>query len=103
MVASYIRSCPVCVFPKPSRRLPVGELQLIDSPTVPSTVQTLGFIVGLPQTRTEDNAILTATDKFTKAVIYPGKGRPTMQENGLFHIRLLTVGSAGHYHLRPGS
>lgn len=74
VVEEYVYACPVCAATKPSRRPPLGELQPIETPTIPFAVQTIDIIVSLPETRTGMTAILTVTDKFSKAIkLVPGK------------------------------
>lgn len=74
VVEKYVHTCPVCAATKPSRKHFMGELQPIETPSVPFAVQTIDIIVSLPTTRTGMNAILTVTDKFTKYIkLVPGK------------------------------
>ncbi|RMZ86659.1 hypothetical protein DV736_g6115, partial [Chaetothyriales sp. CBS 134916] len=74
LIARYVADCAVCKAAKPSHQKPFGELQPIESPSVPFFCQTLDFIVSLPLSRNGYDAILTVTDKFTKFVtLIPGK------------------------------
>ena len=71
---SYVLACPVCNQSKPGRHQPYGQLQPITVPTEPLSVLTMDFVVGLPVSRKGNDAILTITCKFSKAVrIIPGK------------------------------
>ena len=73
-VHEYVSGCPECQMSKPSRKRPVGRLKPIESPTAPFQVLCLDFVVGLPMTNHGMDAILTVTDKFTKAItLIPGK------------------------------
>ena len=74
LAAAYISSCPVCRAARPSTSKPAGKLQPIDTPFIPFFTIAMDFIVGLPVTPDGFDAILTVTDKATKAVkLIPGK------------------------------
>ena len=74
IVRENVMGCPECQQSKPSRRLPPGQLNPIEVPQQPHVTQTLDFIVQLPVTSTEYDAILTVTDAFTKWIrTVPGR------------------------------
>ena len=73
-VEKYINGYPICRASKPSNHLPYGKLQLIESPTSPLVTVAIDFIIGLPESTTGNNCILSITDKFSKFVRFlPGK------------------------------
>ena len=76
-VRSYVLACPECACKRMAHHKPYGFLQPIEAPVKPFDMITIDFIVKLPasvfQGETYD-AILTATDKVSRAVIFaPGK------------------------------
>jgi len=74
-VKRYIGHCPKCVINRTLRHKPHGETQLISTPSIPFQTLTIDFILGLPPSKKfahgeeEFKAAMTATDKFTKAVM----------------------------------
>ena len=79
-VKRYIAHCPKCAINRTLRHKPHGETQPIQTPPFPFHTIAIDFILGLPPSKKfghgneEFNAAMTATDKFTKAVIIlPGK------------------------------
>jgi len=86
-VKRYIGHCPKCVINRTLRHKPHGETQSISTPSIPFHTLAIDFILGLPPSKKfahggeEFNAGMTATDKFTKAVmILPGKDTYTALE-----------------------
>src|SRR4051794_23056635 len=80
-VERYINACPTCNQAKPDCYKPYGELQPITAPDVPFATITLDFIVALPMSSAESDALLTITDKFSKYVkLIPGKMTFTAKE-----------------------
>jgi len=76
-VRSYVLACPECARKRTAHHKPYGFLQPIEAPVKPFDMITIDFITKLPasvfQGETYD-AILTATDKVSRAVIFaPGK------------------------------
>jgi hypothetical protein len=70
----YVLACPQYQVAKPSRRGPLGELNPIEVVGQPHARQTLDFIVGLPETDSGYDSILTVTDAFTKWIrAIPGR------------------------------
>ena len=66
----YIRHCPQCQINQTPRHRLYSALQPIISPARPFHTMTLDFILGLPKSVTDDNTILSVTDKFSKAVTF---------------------------------
>ncbi|KAK7992138.1 hypothetical protein PG988_000932 [Apiospora saccharicola] len=67
-VDDYCKQCPNCKFAEPTRKLPFGDLQPIISPKTPLSVLSMDFIVGLPISRSGNDAILIIVCKLTKFV-----------------------------------
>ena len=65
-VKSYVSGCPECQVSKPSRKLSTGVLTPLQPPTQPHQVRCLDFVVALPETLRQHDAILTVTDGFSK-------------------------------------
>jgi hypothetical protein len=69
----YILSCPTCGLARPRNHKPYGKLRPVPMPSQPLEVICLDFITGLPESQ-GFNAILCATDKFSKAIrLIPGR------------------------------
>jgi hypothetical protein len=66
-VRQYIKTCNSCQIRKPSNEPPLGLLYPIQT-NEPFHTLSLDFITGLPVSIDGKDALLTAIDKFTKAV-----------------------------------
>jgi len=77
VVRTYVSSCPECAKKRTANHKPYGKLQPIEPPVRPFSMLTIDFIMKLPPTifhGVECDAILTATDKTSRAVIFiPGR------------------------------
>jgi hypothetical protein len=77
-VREYVTTCPNCQLAKPRNHLPYGDLQPIESPSVPFATLSIDFIVSLPESPEKYTSLLTVTDKFSKFVrLVPGKDTDT--------------------------
>ena len=89
-VARYVQGCPSCSVSKPSRHPPYGDLHPIQSPPMPFAVQTMDFVGSLPPSSRGSTAILTVTDKFSKAIkLVPGRDTFTVVEWAEAYFRLV--------------
>ena len=80
-VEHYINAYPACNQAKPDCHKPYGKLQPITTLDIPFATITLDFIVALPMSSAENDALLTITDKFSKYVkLIPGKTTFTAKE-----------------------
>lgn len=86
-VKVYISRCPQCAINRTLRNKPNGLLKPIEASPTPFHTLTMDFIVSLPPSKRfahgdeTFDAILTVTDKFTKAVkLLPGKGTYTAMD-----------------------
>jgi hypothetical protein len=77
VVRTYVSSCPECAKKRTANHKPYGKLQPIEPPVRPFSMLTIDFITKLPPAMlhgVECDAILTATDKTSRAVIFiPGR------------------------------
>ena len=69
LVRSYVGTCPECACKRTVHHKPYGNHQPIALPVNPFDMVTIDFIVKLPDSLGY-NAILTATDKVSKAVVF---------------------------------
>lgn len=80
-VQSYVDGCPACQLSKPSRKLPYGQLQPVETGDLPLTDVAIDFIVGLPMTPSGYNCLMTVTDKFSKFIrLVPGTEDMTAEQ-----------------------
>ena len=66
-VRQHVNNCVVCQTSKPSNERMLGKLYPIETPE-PNHTLSLDFITGLPLSEHKFNALLTVTDKLTKAI-----------------------------------
>jgi len=66
-VRQYVNNCSVCQTSKPTNEQLMGKLFPIET-TEPNHTLSLDFITGLPLSEGKYNALLTVTDKLTKAI-----------------------------------
>jgi len=65
-IKEYVNECPECQLSKPSNDPPLGNMYPIPT-TDPLGTLSIDFITGLPMSE-DKNALMTVTDKYTKAV-----------------------------------
>ncbi len=81
ILRAFIRHCPQCLALQTRWHAPYGSLQPIHSPPVPFFTLTLDFILALPLTADEYNALMSVTCKFSKRVtLIEGKDTWTAKE-----------------------
>ena len=68
MIYDYVDGCNNCQISKHSTSKKPGLLNPIPTTPTPFHTITIDFVVGLPMSSDKQNAMLTITDKFTKAV-----------------------------------
>ena len=74
LLRRYIDACPQCDRLATRRHKPYGNMQPILSPPVPFHTIAIDFILALPESTEGFNAIMPATCKFTKRLLFiPGK------------------------------
>jgi len=66
-VRQYVNKCITCQTSKPTNEQQMGKLFLIETDE-PNHTLSLDFITGLPVSEKKFDALLTVTDKFTKAI-----------------------------------
>ena len=75
---TYIDHCPDCKLNQTKRHLPYGSLVPIDRPRIPFYTIAMDFVVALPITTDNLDALLTVTDKFSKRLyLIPSKSTYT--------------------------
>ena len=67
-IRDFVLSCEVCQAEKSVHRLPAGLLQPLQLPEQKWTDVSMDFIMGLPETDTKNDGILTVVDRATKMV-----------------------------------
>lgn len=67
-VHDHVTECATCGARGPTRRLPFGDLQPIETPVIPLSVLCLDFIVGLPRSTEGHDCILLITCKTSKFI-----------------------------------
>ncbi|KAJ5110022.1 hypothetical protein N7532_002667 [Penicillium argentinense] len=76
LLHEYIKHCPQCMDNRTARHRPYGSLQPVLSPPVPFHTVTLDIVLGLPMSSDGFDAMMTVTDKFSKAVgLIAGKAK----------------------------
>jgi len=79
VVRTYVSSCPECAKKRTANHKHYSRLQPIEPPVRPFSMITIDFITKLPPAKLHEhgkeyNAVLTATDKTSRAVIFiPGR------------------------------
>ncbi len=68
LLRAFIRYCPECLALQTRRHAPYGSLQLIKSPPVPFFTLTLDFVLALPLSKGDYNALMSVTCKFSKRI-----------------------------------
>jgi Integrase zinc binding domain len=67
-VKEYVRSCDSCQRNKPRNQLPIGLLNPLEVPTRRLDQVTLDFVMELPRTSPDHDAILVIVDRLSKIV-----------------------------------
>ncbi len=68
LLCTFIRHCSQCLALQTRWHTPHGSLQRIESHPVPFFILTLNFVLALPFSKAEYNAIMSVTYKFSKRV-----------------------------------
>ena len=80
VIQEYIDGCPACQLSKPSRQLLYSQLRPVEAVPEPLYDLSIDFIVGLPLTPDNYNALMTVTDKFSKYVrLIPGNKKDSAE------------------------
>ena len=66
LLRDFIRYCPECLALQTRRHAPYGSLQPIESPPVPFFTLTLDFVLALPLSKENYNALMSVTCKLSK-------------------------------------
>ena len=67
-IIEYVRTCDTCQRCNYSRLKPAGLVQPLHIPTSPWEAVSMDFIMDLPKTKTDNNAIIVFVDRLTKMV-----------------------------------
>lgn len=104
-IEDYVSTCPTCGENRTDRRPRIGRLQPILAPAIPFHTITMDFVVALPPAPATGtpfyvegfevhDAVLTVTDKFTKAVLLiPGNTTYGAREWGQMLLRAIQLGN----------
>jgi hypothetical protein len=85
-IKAYVDNCSTCQLSKPSHELQAGLLHPVKTPD-PFHTLSLDFVTGMPTSRSYD-ALLTVTDKFSKAIkLIPCKKSTTAEETAELFLR----------------
>jgi len=68
-ISQYISTCDLCLWTKPWRHSPVGELQLLSVPDARWDTLSVDFMVELPESSGHD-AVMTVIDSVSKRVYF---------------------------------
>ena len=87
-VAEFVSKCLTCQKVKIEHRRPQGKIQSLEVPQWKWDSISMDFVVGLPRTRSGNNAIWVIVDRLTKSVVFiPMKDTWTMEQHARAYIK----------------